>query len=68
MVVHVDNHSVANSSLDSRQGPLSVDPDYRPVEETVRISSDPTHIEVVGTGFGVNQRKQGEYVTYVEEI
>jgi len=56
LVVHIDNHSVTNGSLDAWYGPLSIDPNDRPVEKTIRVSGDPTHNEIVGTDFGVNQR------------
>ena len=56
LVVHIDDYSVANGSLDAWYGPLSIDPNDRPFEKTIRVSSDPTYVEVVGTDFGVNQR------------
>jgi hypothetical protein len=68
LVVHVDNHPVADSSLDPWYGPLSINPNDRPVEKAIRIPGDPTNIEIVGTSFGVNHRKEGEYAAYVKKI
>jgi hypothetical protein len=56
LVVQIDNHSVTNGSLDAWYGPLSIDSNDRPVEKAIRVSGDPTHIEVIDTDFAVNQR------------
>ena len=56
LVVQIDNHSVTNGSLDARYGPLSIDSNDWPVEKVIGVSGDPAHIEVIGTGFAINQR------------
>jgi hypothetical protein len=68
LVVEVHNHSVTNGSLDPRYGPLSIDPNDRPVEKAIRISGNPAHSKIVCTSFRVNHREKGEYAAYVEKI
>jgi hypothetical protein len=50
LIVDVDNDSVANSRLDTRNGPLSIDPDGRSITKTVGVSGDPSNSEVISLG------------------
>jgi hypothetical protein len=56
LVGEVDYHSVTNDSLDPWYGPLSIDPNDRPMAKAIGIPGHPTHTKIVCASFGVNER------------
>lgn len=48
LVVHIDDNLVAHIDSDLRDRPLVVDANDRSVEGTIRVSGDPSDVEVIG--------------------
>ena len=52
LVVHIDHESVADRGLDARKWPLSIDSNDWSCVKTVRVSKDPSDMEVVCASLG----------------
>lgn len=63
IVVQIDNHSIADRSLDTWNGPLSIDTDDWSFEEAVRICPHPFGGEVIDTSFCFCNREEDEGTT-----
>lgn len=60
VVVQIDNHSVADCSLDSWDRPLPIDANNGSLEEPVRVCPHPLGGKVVDAGGSLSKRAEGE--------